>query len=211
MHLFSELYDVSVCLGRENTSFPGDPDFSRTLARTHAAHGCEVAALSLSAHAGTHLDLPAHFFPQGKRLDDYAASDFILPARVVEVASPHIGVAAVQAAAPEPGSALLFKTANSTSGLSVAGQWSEDFVSLDLAAAELLVERRVRLVGIDYITIELPGDEASPVHKLLLGHDILILEALNLAQVPPGCYTLICLPLKITRAEAAPVRAVLVR
>jgi arylformamidase len=78
-------------------------------------------------------------------------------------------------------------------------------------AAEYCVEKGVKLVGIDYITIEKHGDDEFPSHKTILGNDIFILEGINLAEVPPGRYTLFCLPLKINGAEASPVRAILVR
>ena len=87
----------------------------------------------------------------------------------------------------------------------------EDFISLSVQAAQICVARGVRLVGIDYLSVDKYGDDSLPVHRTLLESDILILEGIDLAAVPCGRYTLICLPLRIEGAEASPVRAVLAR
>jgi len=78
-------------------------------------------------------------------------------------------------------------------------------------AADFCVEKKVSLVGIDYTTPDRYSDEDFPVHYKLLGNGILVLESINLKEVPPGRYTLFCLPLKIKGADGAPVRAILVR
>jgi arylformamidase len=111
----------------------------------------------------------------------------------------------------EPGQALLFKTGNSRRGLMHQSGFSEDFISLSEQAARFCVTRGVKLVGIDCLSVDEYEDDSLPVHRTLLENDILILEGIDLAAVPCGRYTLICLPLKIEGAEASPVRAVLVR
>jgi arylformamidase len=110
-----------------------------------------------------------------------------------------------------PGDALLFKTANSTSGRNVSGVFSEDFVYISPEAARFCAEKGVGLVGIDYGSVDRRSETDFPAHYELLGNEILILEGINLKNVPPGRYTLFCLPLKIKGAEGAPARAVLVR
>jgi arylformamidase len=111
----------------------------------------------------------------------------------------------------EPGDALLFKTDNSVSGRCRNGVFSENFVYLSSAAANFCVEEKIRLVGIDYISIEKYGDEAFPSHRKILGNNILILEGIDLKEAPQGRYTLICLPLTIKDGEASPVRAILLQ
>lgn len=109
----------------------------------------------------------------------------------------------------ERGDALLFKTTNSTSGLSRNGIFSEKFVYLSEEAADVCVNLGAGLVGIDYISIDRYGDEMAPVHHRLLKEGILVLEGINLMDVPSGDYTLLCPPLKMKGAEASPVRALL--
>ena len=95
--------------------------------------------------------------------------------------------------------------------LAGVGLFSESFVYLSPQAAEVCGKKKLGLVGIDYVTIDKFGETSSPAHHKLLGNDILILEAINLKDVPPGKYTLLCLPLKIKGCEGSPVRAVLLK
>ena len=81
--LFDNIYDISVTLGKESINFPGDISFSREFASTIEDNGiCNVSNLTMSAHAGTHLDAPLHFLPNGKKTEDYNPEDFILSAHV---------------------------------------------------------------------------------------------------------------------------------
>lgn len=211
-------YDISVSLGREDATYPGDPAFSRSLFAGYADAGFLASQLALSAHAGAHLDAPAHFFPQGKTLDRYPIERFLLSALVIPAPGPRVLPEDILAAERldelrglGPGQAALFKTRNSESGLAQSGAWSEEYAALSAEAATLLVERKVGLVGLDYLSVDPPDAHAYPAHRRLLENDALILEGITLAAVPPGRYTLLCLPLKIADAEAAPARAVLLQ
>ncbi len=206
------IYDISVSLGEESIDYPGDTPFFKELIWTIKKSGvCDLTRLELSTHAGTHIDAPAHFFAGGRTLDSYTPGDFIFPARVVHIEDKTaIHPDALENLHIQPGAALLFKTDNSTSGRCRNGVFSEKFVYLTPEAADLCVEKKAGLVGVDYITIDRYGDENFPVHRALLGNDILVLEGINLHETPPGSYTLMCLPLKIKGAEASPVRAILV-
>jgi arylformamidase len=208
---FRKIYDISVLLGEESIDFPGDAPFSREFALTIEESGiCNVSNLKMSAHAGTHVDTPLHFISGGKGIDEYAAEDFIFPAKVIEIqGSESIKAFHIDGLDLDPGEAVLFKTDNSLSGRSTSGLFSESFVYLSPQAAEVCVKKKLGLVGIDYVTIDKFGETSSPVHHKLLGNDILILEGINLRDVPPGKYTLLCLPLKIKGCEGSPVRAVL--
>lgn len=213
MKLERKVYDISVMLGTESIVYPRDTAYERedvwSIARGDPA---TLSKLIMSAHSGTHLDAPAHFVKGGKRVDDYCAGDFIMPAIVVESSEEKsIMPSDLADVEIEKGDAVLFKTNNSKTGLCKSGKFSTDFVDLSLAAAKVCVEKGASLIGIDYVTIEQKGDRTFPVHHLLLGNEIPILEGINLESVAPGRYTLICLPLKMKKAEASPVRAVLVR
>jgi len=207
------LYDISIRLGVESTVWPGDPAYSRELISALAGGDeSDVSLLRMTAHTGTHVDTPGHFLADGKRLDDYDAGDFFRPACVIEGGGgPRIGPDAIEAADVRSGDAVLFKTANSTSGRIVSGEFFGDGVTLAMDAAEACLRRHVGLVGLDYFTVDAYGTGEYPVHRRLLGAGVLILETVNLAAVPPGRYTLVCLPLRLAGAEASPVRAILLR
>ncbi|MFW5811249.1 MAG: cyclase family protein [Thermodesulfobacteriota bacterium] len=204
-------FDISVRLGEESVDYPGDTPFSRNLIATLADGGfCDLSRLEMSAHSGTHIDSPAHFLKGGKTLDAYPLERFMLSAQVIAVDDPEsIKPAELEDMTISPGEAVLFKTRNSLDGLVRSASFTEKFVYMTGPAAELLVERKAGLVGIDYITIEQYGGTGFPVHDALLKNDILILEGIDLQQAPPGRYRLYCFPLKIKGAEASPVRAVL--
>lgn len=211
MSMFKKMYDISVVLGRESIDYPGDTPFSREHVSTIAAGGdSDLSKLVMSAHSGTHIDAPAHFIQNGKTVDEYSVEDFVLPAHVVSIRNPEsIYPSELKQYAIEPGVALLFKTDNSTSGRCRNGVFSDHYVHLSPEGAQFCIEKRARLVGVDYITIERYADTSFTSHHRLLGNGIPILEGIDLHEVPDGRYTLFCLPLKILRGEASPVRAVL--
>jgi arylformamidase len=208
-----KIYDISVRLGEESILYPGDTPYSRELVQNIKDGGiCDLSKLVMSAHSGTHIDAPAHFIQGGKSLDQYEVRDFILPAQVVEIRDKlSVRPAELENLAIGAGEALLFRTNNSTSGQSKNGTFSEQFVYLSPEAADICIEKRVKLVGFDYITVERYGDQEFPTHRRLLEKDIPILEGIHLKDVPAGRYKLICLPLKISGGEASPVRAILVQ
>jgi arylformamidase len=163
-------------------------------------------------HIGTHVDTPAHYIAQGKNLDDYPIEKWIRPAHVVDIKDKEaIRPAELEKLDIKPGDALLFKTENSRSGRSASGVFKEDFVPMSIESADFCVKKKVGLVGIDYNTVDKYGDEAFPVHHRLMENDMLILEGINLKDVPAGQYTLLCLPMKIKGVEGSPARAILVR
>ncbi|MEW6367805.1 MAG: cyclase family protein [Acidobacteriota bacterium] len=213
MRISHLVYDISVTLGGDSIDYPGDTPFSRDLVWTLREGGLyDLSRLTMSAHSGTHLDSPAHFIAGGKTIDQFSVSEFILPAEVVEIEDKRvIRPAELERLQIEPGGALLFKTENSRQGRSRSAVFSEQFVYLSPEAADVCATKGVRLVGIDYITIEQYGDQAFPTHRRLLGRDVLILEGIDLGAVSPGRYTLLCLPLRIKGCEASPVRAILSR
>jgi len=203
-------YDISVDLLEESIPFPGDPPFARKMLETIEEGGCNVSKLEMSAHSGTHIDMPAHFITGGGTLDACTVEDFILPAHVVAVDDPEsVKSGALDGIDIAPGDAVLFKTGNSESGRCRSGVFSENFIHISTEAATACVKKKAGMVGLDYITIDRYEDDTAPAHRKLLGSGILVLEGIDLAAVPPGRYTLIALPLKIKGSEASPVRAVL--
>lgn len=205
-----EAIDISLPLTATTPPVPGDPSFSRRLFLTHNDVGCEASSLVLSAHSGTHLDFPAHFFPEGKRAGDYPAAAFIRPAVVIDAGEQlRLRPGILSGIDLQPGVAVLFRTINSTAGRFTGTAFPEDFATLTPGLAQELAHRGVGLVGLDALSVEPLSNPAYPVHHILLGAGILILEGIVLDAVPAGHSTLLCLPLSMPEAEASPVRAVL--
>ena len=209
---FKEVYDISVPLNKAPI-YPGDRPFTQEwMARLDEGYGYNLSALALGSHAGTHLDFPSHLLKSGKSQEEYFLERFILPAEVVCASGEGpVLPGSLQDRRIDRGQALLFKTGNSKKGLMHQADFSGDFVCLSLELARLCVAEGVSLVGIDYLSVDKYRSDSLPVHHTLLENDILIMEGIDLAAVPCGRYSLICLPLSIKGAEASPVRAVLVR
>lgn len=169
-----------------------------------------IGAMLQDERRKPHIDTPAHFIHSGKTLEDYHPCRFILPAVVIEATDREaITPDLVEGLEIRPGDAVLFKTDNSKSGKCRSGVFAEDYVYISEADARALVRKSPAFVGLDYISIEKFGDAAFPAHHILLGSDVLVLEGIDLGDVPAGKYVLVCFPLKMKGAEASPVRAVL--
>jgi len=172
---------------------------------------CNESMLHMSAHSGTHLDAPVHFLADGHTLDQRPAGDFLLPAVVVDVGDADaVHAEHVAGAGLQRGDAVLFRSDNSRTARCRSGEFTPDYVYVAEDAARACVDAGVRLVGLDYISLDRYGDDAFPAHFALMREGILLLEGADLAAVEPGRYELICLPLRIQGADGSPVRAVLV-
>jgi arylformamidase len=171
---------------------------------------CNVSRLTIATHTGTHIDAPLHFLPGAASVVQLPVDVLVGPALVLEMAvAQEITAADLEAAAIPPGTErLLFKTRNSR--LLDDDDFRRDFVYLTLDAARWLVERGVRLVAIDYLSVEQMDAQPNIVHQTLLRAGVIIVEGVDLRQVASGPYFLACLPLKIDGADGSPVRAVLV-
>jgi len=209
---FREVYDISAPLNMV-PAYPGDRLYFREwMARLDEGKDYCLSALALCSHAGTHLDFPSHLLKGGGSQDSYSLKRFLIPAEVISVPGEGpILPSCLLGCKINKGQALLFKTGNSKKHLMHQSAFSEEFVYLSLDVAHLCVAGEVGLVGIDYLSVDKYGDDSLPVHRTLLENDVLILEGIDLAAVPCGRYSLICLPLSIKDAEASPLRAVLVR
>ena len=170
-----------------------------------------VSRWLIGSHTGTHVDAPAHFVEGATTIEDVPLETLVGPAVVLDltsVTSSEIAPDDLIAAGLDDSERVLLKTPNSTGALREAEK--SPWVGLSEAAAELLVERGVRLVGIDYLTIDAPAGEVDwPVHHVLCGAGVAILEVIDLSDIAPGRYTLAALPLKLVGSEAAPARTVL--
>ena len=206
-----ELFDISMSIHPGMPVFPGDsPPQQKWLRRMQDGACHNLSALALGSHTGTHVDAPYHFVEKGITLDEIPLEVFVGKALVIEITDP-VSISADELRGHTIASAerVLFKTRNSST-LS-RGEFQEDFVYIEGEAAEYLVSLGVRLVGVDYLSVDRYGDESSPAHHALLGCGVVILEGADLSEVEAGVYTLVCLPLKVGGAEGSPVRAVLMR
>jgi arylformamidase len=210
-----QIYDISVLLGVESVDLPVVTPYSTE--KVQAALGddiFQISTVTMTLHHGTHVDAPSHLVAYPKTIDQYALEDFILPALVVSIKDKKaVRREELECLDIKQGDAVLFETANSTSGKASSGiLYDKGIIYISVEAAEFCAQKKVKMVGIDYMGPEnLEGDRGGPVHHALLGKDILVLEGINLQNVPPGRYTLFCLPLKVKDCEASPVRAILIK
>lgn len=207
-----KLYDITVPLHPDLTIWPGDPPIEiKLVADLAAGDVANVTHLNMTAHSGTHIDAPRHFLADGKKTADISLETLIGPALVVEL-SDEVNVinaeVVKQLELPASTHRLLFKTRNRHYWPSSGEELREDFVGLDDSAAQELVDLGVMLVGVDYLSVA-AMKAIIPTHEILLKAGVVLLEGIDLREVPADEYILTCLPMKLADSEGAPVRAVL--
>jgi arylformamidase len=200
-----EIFDISVPVGPRTVTYPGDPTVHLSLVQSLAEGAvANVSKLELSVHTGTHVDAPVHFVDGAAGVDVLPLEPLVGPALVIDATATHGRMDAGALANVELAERVIFKTTNSQ--LWERETFVDDFVALTEDAAQLLIEAGVRLVGIDYLSI---GDE--DVHRALLRAGVVILEGLDMREVEPGHWELICGPLKLVGSDGAPARVFLTR
>jgi arylformamidase len=170
-----------------------------------------MSRIEMISHDGTHIDAPLHFIRGGMTIDEMPVEVGVGPARVIEIKDEkEITADELEPYDIKAGERILFKTKNSPRVYSVR-QYTGDYVAVSLEAAKYLAEKKVRLVGLDYLTIAniVPLENVGEVHTTLLENGVFILEAINLNGVEPGNYDLICLPLRLEKGDAGPCRAII--
>ena len=204
-----KIYDLSVSIYPGMLKWIDDQDVEltqETAIRNGDAYN--FSRLTCSTHIGTHIDAPYHFTTDGKTVDQLNLYDLIGEALVVQMDTDTITADELRDVDLKKYKRILFKTRNSE--LLKSETFHKDYVALDHSAAELLVKNGVRVVGIDYLSIEMYETEEHPVHKLLTENGVIIIETLDLSKIEPGAYFLVALPLKLRNSEGAPARVVLV-
>ena len=205
------IYDVSVPIENRMPVWPADPPVKlkpSAFPSHDKSHTIRVTSIEMGSHTGTHIDTPYHFIDGGRKLQEIPIEWLVGEATVVHIP----GVASITRRHLENldwqgVQRVLFKTDNSA-------RWSDadfhkDFVYLEPEAGALLVERGMRLVGIDYLSIDRFDAANHPTHFALLPHNVVILEGLNLNRVSPGRYHMVALPLNLQDADGAPTRVIL--
>lgn len=208
----TKIYDVSVPIRDGGLTYPGNPEIHISLQQSVAlGAGANVSNVSFGSHTGTHVDAERHFFDDGQGVDQIPLETLMGPAAVLEYGSEVTAVRRADLEGQDLAGVerVLLKTRNSAY-LTQDPAFHKDYTYLAPDGAEYLVSLGVKLVGIDYLSIEQFHSGHHRTHLTLLGAHVVIVEGLNLADVPAGRYNLYCLPIKIAGCDGAPARAVLV-
>lgn len=202
--------DISVSISPNLVVWPGDPPVRIEMVNDmHLGHEANLSRLDISAHTGTHMDAPRHFVKEGLSLDKMPLKVGIGTARVIGIEDRHsIKVDELRQHDILKDERILFKTKNSET------DWTEkpfmyDFVHLETDAAKYLAEKRILLCGIDYLSVSGINKNETQVHRALLETGIWVIEGLFLKDVEPGCYEMVCLPVKIENSDGAPARVLI--
>ena len=201
----SNVIDISLLVRPDMHFFDGDPrmEISRVMALADG-DPANVSLLSCGVHTGTHVDAPLHFIEGGSGVDALDVDALCGPALVVDLRQldGHVDAATLEQIDFDGVQRILFATRNSL--LWALPAFSPDFVAIEPDAAALLVERGVRLVGVDYLSVGSPE-----THRILLGADVVCVEGLDLGGVAAGSYEMFCGPVKLEDADGAPARVLL--
>ncbi len=206
------LLDVSVLLAPGIPTYPGNPPFEMTAVKRIAqGDSSNTSRLVMGTHTGTHVDAPRHFFDDKPGVDALPLDLLIGRARVIDL--PYRGgitEAHLAGAGLREDLRLLLKTPNSALWNASDG-FHQDYAYLTAEGARFLVDQGVKVIGVDYLSVEQFKKPGAPAHRTLLGGGVIIIEGLNLSDAEAGQYEMYCLPLRIADADGAPARVVLKR
>ena len=209
-----KVHDVTLTVRPGMTTWGDEPGPTITPFRRIAkGDTANVSTICLGDHTGTHVDPPLHFIDGGAGADALPLDALLGPCAVVAFEGQgHVSAEFLERSAPQGATRLLLKTRNSRLWIDPTHHFTRDITGVSASAARWAVDHGVRLVGIDYLTIEPQGPEKAgyPTHQTLLGAGVVVVEGLDLRAVQPGTYDLICAPLKIGGADGAPARVFLV-
>jgi arylformamidase len=206
-----KLIDVTVPLDHTLATYPNNTPFTlEAIKRIARGESSNVSTLHMSAHTGTHVDSPRHFFDDGVGTEALPLEMLIGRARVIEITS-RTGIAAEDLIKIDLSEdvRLLIKTHNSR--LWSSPDFHPDYIGVTESGAKHLISRGIKVLGVDYLSVEVFRTPGAPAHHALLGAGVIVIEGLNLADVDPGVYEMFCLPLRIVGSDGAPARVVLRR
>lgn len=206
-----KLIDVTVPLDASVPTYPGNTPYSlEAVKRIARGDSSNVSSLHMSAHAGTHVDAPRHFFDGAPGAEALPLEMLVGRARVIEITSRKgIGADELAGANLSEDVRVLIKTANSR--LWGSPEFHADYAGVTESGAKFLLEHGIKVVGVDYLSVEEFRKPGAPAHHVLLGAGIIVIEGLNLRDVDPGVYEMFCLPLALVGSDGAPARVVLRR
>ncbi|BDI32914.1 polyketide cyclase [Capsulimonas corticalis] len=208
------IHDISLTVTPKTITWDGvELGFSSLwTSRIGPGSECNVSLLTVGAHTGTHLDAPLHFVAQGGDIAGLDLTTLVGPAQLVEIlGTREITPADLEAAGiGEDIVRVIFKTDNTQRRLVHDTRFHTDYTGVGPEAAEWLVARGIKLVGVDYLSVGVYGDKNTVTHQTLLGAGVVILETLALDSVSPGRYLLAALPPKFADIEGSSCRAILI-
>jgi arylformamidase len=212
MNEYMKLFDVTVAVSELVPTFPGDPtvkiDTCSAIANGDAAN---VSLISFGVHTATHVDAPNHFLEGTRKLAELDIYKMIGDCFVMELSDDVLAIEPKHLEHLDHVERILFKTRNSQFWNEPEKGFRKDFTYISPSAAKILVEKNIKLVGIDYLSVEQFGIGSFDTHITLLEKEVVIIEGLDLREVPEGNYELMCLPLKIEggTGDGSPARTVL--
>lgn len=206
------LIDVSYPYSENMAIYPNNPEFEmKRVQNLEKGDSANVSLITMGTHTGTHMDAPNHFVTGGKTIDKLPLESMNGTAKLLDLqGNDEITRELLAKYDIAENDIIILKTDNSN--VFHGDIILTDYVTLDYEAAEYLVEKKVKMVCIDYMTIERPRARrvaGKSIHSILLSKEILIAEALDLTKVEEGTYQLFCFPINIVGADGAPVRIVL--
>ncbi len=205
----SRIYDISVDVRMGMHTFPGDPRFKSRQLKTLENDQYQLHQISLGNHTGTHVDAPSHFLKDGATVSELPLEILNGRVRVVEIHDKtKVDVSELTNLVRVDDFRILFKTRNSLFWGSKKN-FQRKYIYLTLEASIYLVENGIKLIGFDYLSVEEYGNTEFPVHRYLLGNEVILIEGLNLSEVEEGDYEMSCLPLKLSDMDGAPARVIL--
>jgi arylformamidase len=208
----TRILDISVPIVNGGLVYPGNPEI-RVEPHSELRRGASsnLSRLSLGSHTGTHVDAPRHFFDTGDAVDRLPLEVLIGAARVIAFGEDVMSVTADLLRPQHLAGAerVLIRTRNST--FVREREFRKDFTFIAPDGAEHLVDAGVKLVGVDYLSVEQFRSGHHRTHRTLLERGVVIVEGLDLSGVEPGPYELCCLPLRLEGLDGAPARAVLIQ
>ncbi len=208
------IYDITLTISPDMPVWPGDPPVVLELVESmDRGDHVNVTRLNLSAHTGTHVDAPHHFLNDHRTVENLALDALTGPCFVIQLPDDVDEISAeVLERVPwaEGTTRVLFGTSNSRFWAQGEKVFQKDFVAVSEDGAQWLVAHGVKLVGVDYLSVA-PFGDSEPTHKVLLKAGVIVVEGLNLAQIPRGFYDLYCLPLKLLGSDGAPARVILIQ
>ena len=204
--------DITLPYGPDLPVWPGEPKptISRLKSMEHG-DSSNVTHIEAAMHYGTHVDAPVHFIEGAAGVEALPTEILIGPATVIDLPDVELITADVLSTIePIDGcERVIFKTRNSNNWSIPNPEFDRAYVAIAPDAAEILVAANIRLVGIDYLSVEPFGSKDFATHKTLLGASIVIVEGLDLRDVEAGEYEMACLPMTLQGADGAPARVVL--
>ena len=202
------LWDISPPVHAGSPVFPGDTAYQQQWS-AQITPGCpvNVSRITLSPHVGAHADAPLHYDPEGEAIGALDLAPFLGPCRVVHAVGvrPLILWEHIAHAVPALPPRLLVRTYERMP----VDRWDDALAAFAPETVERLADLGVRLIGIDSASIDPADSKRLASHQVIRRRGLRVLENLVLDAVPEGDYELIALPLKLTTADASPVRAVL--